>query len=128
MTAAASRANRHRGEAFRTRVGNFFKLGLLTVQQKQPVTSLAAAFADQERPQISHLHVGDHFAVHVSTGFPLDASGNLDRAEAAAKTDHKPYAVAVIERQRRDGLEESYAVMSLATLRDLIEQVEGRAS
>ena len=124
MSAAVSRANRHRGEQFRTRVGNFFKFGLLAVVQKKPVSSLAAAFADEDRPQISHLHVGEHFAVHVSTGFPLDASGNLDRAEAAAKTDHKPYAVAVIERQRRDGIEESYAVMSLATLRDLIEQVE----
>ncbi|GAB3291955.1 hypothetical protein [Pseudoclavibacter terrae] len=120
----SNRANRHRGEEFRTRVANFFKLALLPVVQKVPIDSLATAFRMDPRPQISHLHIGEHFAVSVSTGFPLDVSGNLDRAEANARTDRRPYAVAVIERQRRDGIEESYAVLSLDTLRSLIEQVE----
>lgn len=115
--------NRIRSERFRETIAHFLRLRIIPIKPRVPLDRRSPRLSDAVA-QAAHLHAGEHFALTVSTGSPLDVAGRLRKAESNAAEDGKAYGVAVIQRPRSAITGEQFAVVSMDTLAALIVQVE----
>lgn len=120
-------SNRLKSERFRSQVKAFFLLNLVKVTPRIPFDKISVHLRDQTKPTSSHLLLGERFGVTVSTSFPLDVSGSLNRAKANAARDGREFAAAVIQRHRSPDASDQYVVLDLETFARLVRALEGRS-